>query len=125
VEVLLRSGTIYEGLLESITDANNLNLVHVRKVPRDGKVATHMNILASDFISIKVKEFAPSRGGKWRRYSNDFTFLRIFANCLAVFQTDTVISKSSGSVKERELQKWVPDGDEFSQSLDGKVNFLF
>ena len=120
VEVLLRSGTIYEGLLESIVDGNNLNLVHVRKLPRDGKVATHMNILATDYISIKVKDFAP-RQGKLTRICARFWDSRTLSNTIAGFQTDTGISKSSGPAKERELQKWVPEGDDFSQSLDGII----
>lgn len=116
----MKSGTIYEGLLESMID-NHLNLLHVRKLPRDGKVATHMNILAADYLSVKVKDFAPRKGKFCNAIRSCISFNRMFTNKIAGFQTDTGISKSSGPAKERELQKWVPEGDEFSQSLDGAL----
>ncbi|KAJ3271137.1 hypothetical protein HK104_004744 [Borealophlyctis nickersoniae] len=107
VEVTCRGGVVYEGIYAASHNLPNEKELGVAlKMARkkvDGKVVSgeaikQCTILAKDVCAISAKDMDMSFSEK--------------SNEREGFQTDTAISGGTGPVRERELQKWAPSGDD-------------
>jgi PAB1-binding protein PBP1 len=94
---MLKNGTKYNGVLDSI-DPTNIDCCFrtVMKQNEPKKIVSQMNFLGKDIASISILNYTAYQAPKRPTQQ---------------FKTDTSISKSSGTFKERVLQKWTPDVD--------------